>query len=112
MSLKTDYLNGPNGFYEQMDDVFAQGGTWVTSNLAAISSALQSNAAQGKKSFTVTLAVAFEPSNLRLKGYHWKSFQAGIVSALAAEGVYSYEVAVELNTSDALSTSIDLNFTF
>lgn len=112
MSLKTDYLNGSTGFYEQMDDVFAQGEAWVTSNSSAISAALISNAAKGLKTFTVTLGVSFEPSNLRLLGYHWKSFQAGVIAGLAAQQIYDYECSVELNTSDSLSTSLDLKFTF
>ncbi len=112
MSLKTDYLNGSTGFYEQMDDVFDQGEAWVTSNASAISAALIANAAKGLKTFTVTLGVAFEPSNLRLLGLHWQSFQSGVVAGLAAQQVYEYECSVELNTADSLSTSIDLKFTF
>jgi hypothetical protein len=112
MSLKTDYLNGPNGYYEQMQDVFTQGENWVTSNNGAISAALVANAAKGLRTFTVNLPVAFEPTNLRLLGNHWLSFQAGVVSGLAAQDIYSYECNVELNTDDALTTSIDLNFTF
>lgn len=112
MSLKTDYLNGSTGFYEQMDDVYDQGETWVSSNTSNISAALIQNAAKGLRTFTVTLAVTFEPANLRLLGYHWLSFQAGVVSALAAQQIYDYECSVVLNTSDALATSIDLKFTF
>jgi len=112
MSLKTDYLNGSTGFYEQMDDVFTQGEGWITTNLAAISTALQTNAAKGQKIFTVNLAVAFEPTNLRLLGPHWKSFQSGVQSGLAAQQIYNYEVVVDLNTSDSMNTSIDLKFTF
>ena len=112
MSLKTDFLNGTTGFYQQMDDVFAQGQTWVTSNSAAISTALITNAAKGLKTFTITLGVAFEPANLRLLGTHWESFRAGVVSELAAQQIYDYECSIELNTADTLSTSIDLNFTF
>ena len=112
MSLKTDYLNGATGFYEQMDDVFDQGENWVVTNNGAISSALIANAAKGLRTFTVNLPVAFEPSNLRLLGFHWKSFQAGIVSGLAAQQIYDYECYIKLNTDDALTTSIDLNFTF
>ena len=112
MSLKTDYLNGSTGFYEQMDDVFAQGEAWVTSNSSTISAGLITNAAKGLKTFTINAGVAFEPSNLRLLGLHWKSFQAGVISGLAAQNIYNYECVVSLNTSDSLSTSIDLNFTF
>lgn len=112
MSLKTDYLNGPNGYTEQMLDVFDQGVAWVVSNTASISTELQAAAAKGLRSFTVKLPVAFEPANLRLLGNHWKSFQAGVVKGLSDQEVLSYECSVELNTEDSMTTYIDLEFTF
>lgn len=113
MSLKTDWLtSSPSGFATAMNTVFDAGAAWVTTNSSAISTALKANAAQGLKTFTVNVAVTFETANLRLEGFHWESFKAGIISQFAAEDIYSYEVSPELNTDDSSSTSIDLNFTF
>lgn len=112
MSLKTDYLDGANGFTQKMKDTSDAGADWVVTNRSSIVSQLQDAAAKGLKKFTVTLAVTYEPNNLRLEGLHWKSFQSGVVSALMAEDIYSYEVDVDLNKSDTVVTKIDLNFDF
>lgn len=113
MSLKTDYLtSSPSGFATAMNTVYDAGVAWVGTNLTAISDDLKENAAKGLKTFTVNVAVTFEATNLRLEGYHWKSFKAGILHAFADQDIYDYELAVELNTDDTSSTSIDLNFTF
>lgn len=112
MSLKTDYLDGVNGFTQQMADVFAQGQAYVTTNLSALTTELQSNAAKGNKKFKVTLLSPFEPANLRLKGLHMQTYFAGIRAALMAEDIYDYEVVIELNTADTTDTKIDLTFSF
>jgi endo-1,4-beta-mannosidase len=112
MSLKTDFYDGSTGFNEQMNDVFDQGEAFVTTNLATLTTELQSAAAKGLKTFKVTIVTAFEPQNLRLKGFHMKSYLAGIQSAMSAEDIYPYEVALSLNTEDTMETKIDFNFTF
>lgn len=111
MSLKTDFWDGLTGFNEQMNGVFDAGVSFVTTNLATISTAMTDNAASGVTSFTVTIAASFEPANLRLKGNHMNAYFAGIRSGLAAEDIYDYEVSVKLNESDTVNLKIDLNFT-
>lgn len=112
MSLKTDYLEGANGFTQKMQDVFTAGQSFVTTNLAALTTELQTNAAQGKKSFTVSLLTTFEPTNLRLEGTHMNTYFAGIMHQLGTEEIYDYEVALVLNTADQTDTYVDFNFTF
>lgn len=112
MSLKTDYLEGSNGFTQKMANVFAQGELLVTSQVATLTTQLQSFSAQGLTKFTINLTGVFEPQNLRLKGIHMNTYFAGIRAALMAEDIYDYEVAIALNTSDTINTSVDLNFTF
>lgn len=112
MSLKTDFLQGANGFTAQMADVFAQGQAFVTTNLATLTTELQTNAAKGLKTFKVTLTNPFEPSNLRLKGLHMNTYFAGISAGLMAQEIYNYEAVITLNTSDNVDTKIDLTFSF
>ena len=112
MSLKTDYLDGATGLTQVLANVAAAGRQWVVDNNASISQQLKDNAAKGGVKFTITLPVTFEPGNLRLQGLHWKSFRAGVLEQLGAEDVYNYEVDPQLNTSDTVSTSIDLKFDF
>jgi len=112
MTLKTDFYDGPNGFNEQMNDVFDQGVALITASLAQLTLDLQAEAAKGNKEFTVTIATAFEPANLRLEGLHWKTYRSGILNELANQDIFLYEVDVELNTSDNSTTSVDLLFTF
>ena len=112
MSLKTDYLDGVNGFTQKMKDASDAGNDWVVNNRSSIVTKLQEAAAKGLKVFTVSLYVSYEPANLRLKGLHWKSFQSGVVSALIAEDIHMYEVSVELNKTDSVQTKIDLIFDF
>lgn len=112
MSLKTDYLDGSNGFTQQMADVFAQGELFVASNSVSLAAALQTAASKGQKKFTVTIETTFEPANLRLNGLHLQTYLAGIQAALASEDVYNYEVTLALNTSLQTTTSIDFNFSF
>ena len=112
MSLKTDYLDGANGFTQQMADVFAQGKAFVAANSGALTSALQLAASKGQKKFTVTIETSFEPANLRLNGLHLQTYLAGIESALSDEDIYNYEVTLALNTSLTTTTSIDFIFSF
>jgi len=112
MSLKTDYLDGANGFTQKMNDVFVAGQGLVTTNLATLTSELQAAAAKGLKEFTVTVLTTFEPGNLRLNGIHQQSYFAGIMNQLGAEEIYDYEVSLKLNTSDITTTSVDFKFSF
>lgn len=112
MSLKTDFYEGPNGFNQKMADVFAAGQSFVTTNLAALTTELQAAAAQGLREFTVNLVTSFEPANLRLEGTHMETYFAGITHQLGTEEIYDYEITLSLNTSDTTTTSVDFNFNF
>lgn len=110
MSLKTDYLDGANGFTQKMATVFAAGEQFVVDNRAAIQADLESNAAQGNKAFTTSYLTAFEPTYLRLEGNHMNTYFSGIRSGLLAEELYEHEVVITLNTSDQTDTYVDLKF--
>ena len=112
MSLRTDYLDGVDGISQKMAAVVAAGTQFVVDNTATLSTKLKESAGRGEDTFTVTLAVAFEPGNLRLKGKHLASFFAGVRAGLAAEDLYDYEYSLALNTSDQINTSIDIKFHF
>lgn len=115
MSLKTDFFDGATGLHQKLNDSFTAGGTFVTTNLATLSSSLVSNAAQGNTKFTVTLPVTFQPAYIRAnKGDNLlaKSFFAGIIDGLAGQQIYSYEVAVALNLVDTIDVKVDLFFNF
>ena len=112
MSLKTDFLDGSNGFTQQMADVFAQGKAFVSAHSGVLTTALQTAASKGQKKFVVTIETTFEPANLRLNGLHLQTYLAGIQAALSDEEVYSYEVSLALNTSLQTTTSIDFIFSF
>ena len=112
MSLKTDYLDGANGFTIQMAGVFADGETFVTTNSGTLTTELQSAAAKGLKSFTVNIETNQNPSSLRLDGIYLSTYFAGIEAQLAQEDIYNYEVTLSLNTSDQTLTSVDFLFSF
>lgn len=112
MSLKTDYFDGANGFNTKMNDAFVAGQGFVTTNLAALTTALQENAAKGLKTFTVNLITTFEPANLRIGGIHQESYFAGVTHELGTQEIYDYEIDLALNTSDQTTTSVDFNFKF
>jgi hypothetical protein len=48
-----------------------------------------------------------QPNNFILKSYI-----AGIIDALAHQNIYSYEVSANLNVSDSIDTTVNLNFNF
>lgn len=112
MSLKTDFFDGVSGFNQQMGGVFDEGESFVTTNLATLTTELQSAASKGLQSFKVSIVTSFEPQNLRLKGNHLKCYLAGIQAGLAAQDVYSHECTLSLNTDDTMETKIDFNFSF
>lgn len=117
MSLKTDYFDGSTGINQKMDTAFAAGSAYVTSNLAALSTALMNNAAQGLTKFTVTVTGTGSVNAAYLRGQNGnnlllKSFLAGITDGLAAQSIYSYECSLVLNVSDSVNTNVDFNFNF
>lgn len=112
MSLKTDYLDGASGLTQQMINVFNEGQNYVINNLSTLQAELQSAASKGQTSFTITLGVAFEPENLKLKGRHYNSFKAGVYAQLAIEEIFDYEVVVQLNQSDQINLQLDFKFNF
>ena len=115
MSLKTDYYDGSTGLILQMDAAFAAGAAFVATNLTQLSNSLKASAAAGITVFTVTITTSDNPAYLRGNNgnnLYNLSYQAGIVDALAGQGVYSYEVSVALNTKDNINTAIDFNFDF
>jgi len=111
MSLKTDY-----NLQTEMIAVYDLGLSLIqstpTSTYTLVSGELAAAAAAGKKSFTVNVAHNAINANLELEGAYWESYRAGIISSLASESIYSYEVAVELNKTIAGTASLDLVFTF
>lgn len=118
MSLREDYSGVcTGGFDDDMAAVFQAGidlvGTQASPGVAypTLSTALNTSAAAGTKIFTSTVDTAFEPDNLKLNGVHQQTYFAGILDALAHEGIYSIYVSLALNTSDTLTTKVDFNFT-
>jgi len=78
-----------------------------------LTNGLASAAASGTTKFTITLITVDNPAYLRMNGAYLDAYLAGIYQALADEGIFStYEVTLELNTSDSINTGIDFNFTF
>lgn len=110
MSLRTDYT----GAYDsKIAEARAAGLTLVgTTNLATITTEMATAAAAGLQTFTVTLAIGYQPQDIRAGGNLWEAFKSGCLQALAAEDIAGNEVTVTLNTSDTVTTSVDLNFTF
>ena len=112
MTLKTDFFDGATGIHTQMNDVFDSGVAFVTANLATLTSEMTSQASKGVTTFTLSIVTTDEPVNLRLNGLYLQHYTAGIISQMAAEDIYSHEVAVSLNIGDISTTSMDFNFTF
>lgn len=112
MTLKTDFYDGATGLHTKMNGIFDAGATFVTDNLAALQTAMTTQAAKGVTTFTTTIVTSQEPANLRLQGIYLNHYLEGIISQLAIEDVYSHEVSLSLNISDQTTTSIDFNFTF
>lgn len=111
MTLKTSFYEGASGFDTKMATVATAGASYIVTNNAVLTTALQTAAAAGNKNFTITLAVTFEPANLRLNGLHQKAFFAGCLRQLSVEDIYPHEVALVLNIADTINTSIDFKFT-
>jgi hypothetical protein len=84
----------------------------ASSAYLALQSALASASAMGKEVFTVSIPTTHATASLRLNGKYLKAYFAGIISGLALEDIYSYEVSLTLDTSDTLTTNVIFNFTF
>lgn len=112
MTLKTDYFDGATGFHSQMNDVFDAGVAWISTNLATISTDLQTAAAAGKTSFSLSYpASPASDANLALEGTYMNAFLAGILSGFADQDIYSYEVSASVDDSST-PYNITLSFTF
>ena len=117
MSLKTDYFDGLTGLHQKMADTFTAGQTYVTGNLATLSTALKDSAAQGKVSFSVTITGTGTVNSAHLranKGENLllKSFFSGVRDGLASQAIYDYECTLELDISDSVNTNVKFNFNF
>lgn len=117
MSLREDYSGVcTGGFHDDMATVHQAGidlvGTQAVpgTGYAQLQTALNNSSAAGIRVFTVTVDTVFEPDNLRLDGIHQQTYFAGIIDALAHEGIYSMYVTLALNTTDTLVTSVDFQF--
>ena len=113
MSLRADYA-----LSTAIDTAFQAGVDYIGtesipgSAYATLSAGLIAAAGMGKESFTITVDVTHAPQTLKLQNKYWNAFKAGIIDALAVEGIYSYEVTLTLNTDDAQDTKIDFAFSF
>ncbi len=110
MSLRTDYTGALD---TKLAEARAAGRTWVlTTNIAALTTALTSAADSGIKEFTFTEGATFQTADLKLLGCLWEAHKTGIEQGLAEEDIMGNEAAVSLNTNDAAITQIDIKFTF
>jgi len=116
MSLKTDYFDGATGLHLKEQEAFDAGVTFiVTTNVAAISTALKASAAAGITKFTTTLTTSYQNTYLRGNNgnnLQLKSYLNGISKGLSDQGIFEFECTPSLNISDTLTTKIDLNFDF
>lgn len=120
MSLKEQYYDGSTGLTQKLDAAHDAGVTLVGTGTGvgqwdAIAAGLQANAANGLKTFTVTIPTVYLPAALRNnKGNNLilKAYLSGVVEGLSSQNIYDFECSPVLNTSDTVDTSIDLNFTF
>lgn len=112
MSFRQDYYDNATGLNAQLIDAFTNGQTLVTTNATTISSALQTAASQGKTTFTVNLVTIFKPTALRLQGLLLEAYLAGVSQQLGTNNIFNFECIPSLNTSDSVTLSVDLNFTF
>ena len=110
MSLRTDFTGA---FDTKLAQARQAGYDFITvTNLANITTGMATAAGQGKRKFTLNYTVTYQPQDLRLLGPLWNAFKSGIIQGLAEEDIMVNEASVALNTSDSLTTSIDLLFDF
>jgi hypothetical protein len=109
MTLRSDYGAALSAAFIAAKDA---GISLITTNLAAISSDMQTAAAKGLKDFIITLTTSFQPDDLKLEQDLWEAYVSGILFQLASEELFGNEVSISLNTSDNQQLKVDLNFTF
>jgi hypothetical protein len=110
MSLRTDYTGALD---TKLAAARTAGFTFITvDNLADITTQMTAQADKGVKEFTLTYSLSFQPDDLRLGGCLWDAFKTGVIQGLASEDIMTNEVTVTLNTSDQVTTRVDLNFSF
>jgi uncharacterized lipoprotein NlpE involved in copper resistance len=110
MSLRTDYTGAID---TKLAAARTAGLSFVAvDNLADITTQMTVQADKGVKDFTLTFATTFQPDDLRLEGCLWEAYKSGIRQGLYAEDIMGNEVTVTLNTSDSVSTRVDLTFKF
>ena len=110
MSLRTDYTGTLDA---KLAAARAAGLSFITvDNLADLTTQMEAQANKGVKTFTINYTLSYQPDDLRLNGPLWEAFKSGVEQGIFSEDVMGNEVAVALNTSDNVITSMDLNFTF
>ena len=110
MSLRTTYTGALN---TKLVEARTSGRDFIiVTNLAAITTALNTNAAKGLTTFTVNLVLSYQTADLRLKGNLWEAYKTGLLEGLAQQDIMGNECIPVINLSDSLITSVDLNFTF
>lgn len=67
---------------------------------------------QGLSLFSYNYIASYQPTDLRLKGNLWEAYRTGILQALASENIMFNEVAVTIDLSDSIITTIVLSFIF
>jgi len=110
MSLRTDFT----GAYDTKIAEARTAGkdSILTTNLAYITAQMALASGAGKQSFTVTITVSYQPQDIRTAGNLWEAYKSGVEEGMASEDVVGNEVSVELNTSDTVTTQVDLVFSF
>lgn len=84
----------------------------LTTNLVALTTAMTNAANQGLSTFAYNYVASYQPTDLRLKGNLWEAYRTGILQALASENIMFNEVAVTIDLSDSIITTIVLSFIF
>lgn len=79
---------------------------------STLESGLAQAASEGKTEFTIICAVSHAPTILRMQTKYLDTFFSGIRAGLAAEHIFDYEIALELDDTDTTLTRIRFSFTF
>lgn len=109
MSLRTSYIGS---FGSALVTAKTAGKTLITANSATITTEMTNAAAAGKSSFDVSLVATFQPDDLRLGGNLWEAFATGIEEQLAVEEIMRNEFSLELDTSDTMTLTVVISFSF
>ena len=110
MSLRTDYTGALD---TALSASRLAGFESITiTSLASITTQMATAAAAGLKTFTITLAVAHQPTDMRSEGPLWDAYRSGILQGLYSEDLMGSDIEVVIDLSDTLVTSVSLNFDF